>query len=317
MGLDVEEEDEDADLAAVIDGSKHRDGSIYRPEVHHLHRLYHLPDTSETARLKPMSHGLPAGLYPLQTTLGLCHDANILSSSPSYHLEQQPVVPFSYTGSWLFVICWTLFRNYVFNRTRDNPYIIQDMNVDPFIYLFGPKRGIYMQCLVLIEYDIKIKRGEQEQDDLSLIDGVVTCCELSWISGLFTYRIKGDYGAEVDISRALLRGAVEATIEVWIIELTKHDGRNANLDLLISGFLPRITGESKLFRGIIDEPCELDRFVVAARKNSYLFIFFKVLGASYEVGKFAFKGAAHGCSFYRKELDFATVEVKVTWSALE
>lgn len=48
MISDIEDEEEDADLAAVIDGSKHRDESIYRSEVHHLHRLYHLADTRES-----------------------------------------------------------------------------------------------------------------------------------------------------------------------------------------------------------------------------------------------------------------------------
>ena len=34
--------------AELVEGSKHGDGSIYRPDEHPLHRLYHLHDTRES-----------------------------------------------------------------------------------------------------------------------------------------------------------------------------------------------------------------------------------------------------------------------------
>ena len=78
-------------------------------------------------------------------------------------------------------------RNYVFNRTREDPFVIHDLRSDPFIYLSGPKRGIYLR-----RYDMKIKRGDNTgQDDLPLIDGAATFSELTFIHGAITNRIKG------------------------------------------------------------------------------------------------------------------------------
>uniref|UniRef100_A0A0E0BND2 DUF6598 domain-containing protein n=1 Tax=Oryza glumipatula TaxID=40148 RepID=A0A0E0BND2_9ORYZ len=57
-----------------------------------------------------------------------------------------------------------LLHNYIFNRTRDDPFIMgQDNDVDSdnsLIPMPGPKRGIGNQARVLIEFDMKIKNGE-------------------------------------------------------------------------------------------------------------------------------------------------------------
>jgi hypothetical protein len=45
------------------------------------------------------------------------------------------------------------------------------------IEMIGPKRGISMGDAVLLEFDMRIKKGEQEKDDLQLIDGVSDFCE--------------------------------------------------------------------------------------------------------------------------------------------
>jgi hypothetical protein len=63
----------------------------------------------------------------------------------------------------------------------------------------GPKRGIDLFCNVLIEYDLKIKMGEQEKDDLQLIDGVCIFDELLTSSKPCTNGIHGDCGA-IDIT---------------------------------------------------------------------------------------------------------------------
>jgi hypothetical protein len=37
----------------------------------------------------------------------------------------------------------------------------------------GPKRGISMSSSVLIEFDMRINNGGQEEDDMQLIDGAM------------------------------------------------------------------------------------------------------------------------------------------------
>jgi hypothetical protein len=60
----------------------------------------------------------------------------------------------------------------------------------------GPKRGIAMQSSVLLEFDMRIKKGEQESEDLKLMDGASYFSELSTPScKVFSARIEGDFGA--------------------------------------------------------------------------------------------------------------------------
>nr|CAB3497998.1 unnamed protein product [Digitaria exilis] len=43
------------------------------------------------------------------------------------------------------------------------------------IEMTGPKRAIEMVSSILVEFDMRIKNGEQEEDDLQLIDGAIAC----------------------------------------------------------------------------------------------------------------------------------------------
>jgi hypothetical protein len=61
-------------------------------------------------------------------------------------------------------------RNYIFNRPRDDPFVVGH---DGFIHITGPKRGIIIGAHVLIEFDMKIKKGEVE-DQLQFIDCVAS-----------------------------------------------------------------------------------------------------------------------------------------------
>uniref|UniRef100_M8BK36 DUF6598 domain-containing protein n=1 Tax=Aegilops tauschii TaxID=37682 RepID=M8BK36_AEGTA len=72
-------------------------------------------------------------------------------------------------------------RNYVFNRTKNDPLVVEH---EGFIQMFGPKRGIRMQAPVLIEFGLKIKTGGGEEGSytsssyvargkIQLFDGVI------------------------------------------------------------------------------------------------------------------------------------------------
>jgi hypothetical protein len=67
-------------------------------------------------------------------------------------------------------------RNYVFDRTRDDPLVLHPCPDDPssplLIQMAGPKRGIYLQAQALIEFDLRIKRGAAEDEDLHRADTV-------------------------------------------------------------------------------------------------------------------------------------------------
>jgi len=83
----------------------------------------------------------------------------------------------------------------------------------------APKRGISLDYGTLIEYDMKIKTGEQEKDDLQLIDGASVIGLMGTVDrSVFTNRIIGDYGA-IDISASRLDRAVEVTVEVTASEV--------------------------------------------------------------------------------------------------
>jgi hypothetical protein len=224
-------------------------------------------------------------------------------------------------------------RNYVFNRGREDPLVIPDPNSDPFVYLPGPKRSVNMQARVMFEYDVRIKRGgEEECQDLPLIDEVAIFSEKTCNDQPSAYRIRG--GGAVDITWARLTRAMEATVQVWIQELApppppppQQQRGNGGLDLSVSGLLTKIPvalgEEIKLFRGVVDKPCALDRFLVAvpASLESDLILRFKAHATAvgspshHHIGDFIFRVAAHGSVSVCRKFDFATVQVNVTWSA--
>ncbi|KAF2909311.1 hypothetical protein DAI22_11g017100 [Oryza sativa Japonica Group] len=177
------------------------------------------------------------------------------------------------------------------------------------IPMSGPKRGIGNQVRVLIEFDMKIKNGETQDDDFQLIDGAIICSEFVLPDRVFTQRIEGDCDA-VDISRALFHEAVEATIQI------------------------------RLFDGVISKPCDLDRFVVAVVENTPLFLIFKAVhrdGSDYDIPKYCplvfkvdqgdgsyrvseycpFKARRHGYDMKELKLGGARVLLKVSWSTLK
>lgn len=109
----------------------------------------------------------------------------------------------------------------------------------------GPKRGIEFSDEIAIEYDMRIKVGEQEKHDLQLIDGAPVIGRVdSSHRRTLGKRIHGDCGA-VDISMSHLEHAVEAIVEVLISEVQR--GFNLYLDCFTSG----LNEEIRLFDGTI------------------------------------------------------------------
>uniref|UniRef100_A0A0D3HQH4 DNA-directed RNA polymerase n=1 Tax=Oryza barthii TaxID=65489 RepID=A0A0D3HQH4_9ORYZ len=165
-------------------------------------------------------------------------------------------------------------RNCVFNRGRDKPFIVNLS--DPFILLSGPKRGIGMETPALLEYDIRIKRGDGEDDDLQLINGAATISETELpppYAQAYTRRIAGDYGS-VNISLALLHNAIEATMHIQITEVRGSGG----FDMSMACRVGQIPDEIKLFESVaIAKPCQLNkRFVLAIVKRGILVLDLKV-----------------------------------------
>jgi hypothetical protein len=159
----------------------------------------------------------------------------------------------------------------------------------------------------LLEYDMRIKTGDREGDDLRLIDGVSVIPDIILRPcNPYTNRLCGDHGA-LDITRALIYKAVEATVDVAISEV------RSNFDLSLSSFTSGIDKEIQLFRGAIGELRRLRRYVVAVVINTSLHLKFKVGSEEHDC---YFKATAHGCSSQHVRTELASISVKVVWSTM-
>ncbi|KAF8655513.1 hypothetical protein HU200_061057 [Digitaria exilis] len=196
-----------------------------------------------------------------------------LSDLPRGAAAELAMAPFSSMGSWLSGISWTLFAT-TFSTRAGMIHSPSRTSARTPSYISSPTTGIYLQCPVLIEYDMRIKQeGEGRHDDPQVIDGACTLRELTLIHGATNNRINGDGGARVDIARALPQ-SVEAMVEVWMVRLGHH---GSDLELSITGFVGQIPEEIKIFRVAVGNLCDPKRFVVAVRLRSALFMFFKAL----------------------------------------
>ena len=104
-----------------------------------------------------------------------------------------------------------------------------------------------MYVIILIEFDLRIKAGKQENDDLQLIDGVSIMDDIDTCHcRALTSRIHGDNGA-VDITASRLYNAVEATVEVLVSEV------KSSFNLCIGCFVSGVPEEIQLFDSAIGE----------------------------------------------------------------
>uniref|UniRef100_A0ACD5Z2R1 Uncharacterized protein n=1 Tax=Avena sativa TaxID=4498 RepID=A0ACD5Z2R1_AVESA len=174
----------------------------------------------------------------------------------------------------------------------------------------GPKRAIDLYGTVFIEYDMKIKTGEEEKDDMQLIDGLSAIDDNGvWNYRAITRRIHGDSGA-VDITVLRLKGAVEGTVEVSISEV------KCSFSLCLGCILNTLDEEICLFDGTIGESSVLERSVVAVIMGS-MDLKFRVGSESCTSAQVcSFQATHHGVSTQQIETDFALISVKVTWSTL-
>lgn len=198
---------------------------------------------------------------------------------------------------------WML--NYIFNHSRDDPIVVQQGSS---IEMTGPKRGTEMYPPILIEYDLRIKNGGLEEDDMDLIDGAMPCY-LRTPSKPVKHRIYGNCGT-VDMSLAFIEYAVEATIEVVISDAQR--GLSLSLGSLVN--IDSSYEEIQLFQGTVDQ-LSLRRFVVAVPKNTEMILKLKVDNNCAE-HCISFKAKQHGCDRQSMKLELCPIAVKVTWSAI-
>ncbi|CAO1944180.1 unnamed protein product [Urochloa humidicola] len=296
--------------ASKLPDSTHRDGSIYAV-ANGWHKRYRISDTNET-QLEPMTLSNPSNCYPNQETC-LFHPSRRMLQIYSIQLgkistDSSPVQIYGYIATRDMR---DPLRNYAFNRSRDDPITLQQGSL---IEMIGPKRGIGMSSAVLIEYDLRIKKGEQEVDDVQLIDGVSDFDELTTPSRKpFLSRIDGIAGA-VDITLAMFHGAVEATIEV---DTSQVHGNG--FSLLLTSSVSGLEKEIQLFNGIVSQSRGLRRFVVAAVRDTWMHLKFR---SGDEGGGFidaverhaSFKARKHGHDSQQIKIGENSVTVNVFWS---
>ncbi|KAL6650210.1 hypothetical protein ACP70R_009135 [Stipagrostis hirtigluma subsp. patula] len=299
--------------ADIIEHTTHRDGSIYKTnfgEFSYL-ALYRITERDET-QLEPMMLSEPKDCYPHRECC-LVHFSSLMMQIYSLKLAKIPINTCSVQLYGYIAVRDYLdpLLNYVFNRSRDDAIIVQQGSL---IEMTGPKRGISMDSHVLMEFDMRIKKGDQEEDDLQLIDGVIPYSELAPGTPV-TKRINGDCGA-VDITSALVYRAVEATIDIVISKVQSGFSLSLSSFVFIDGLHMGI----QLFHGAIDESFGLRRYVLAVKMDTWMHLKFKVGqkgSKNDDLERYcSFKANIHGCACQQIMLDVASVSVKVTWSIM-
>ncbi|KAK1630013.1 hypothetical protein QYE76_004328 [Lolium multiflorum] len=307
--------------AKLIRHLRHGDGSIYRSNGYYA-KVYRLHDTNKPC-LEPMMMTEPSTSCMLDDRM-VCQSHEFQTMMQIFYLRLANTC--SHVGSpvelYGYVAVRDLLnhpmRNYIFNHPRDDPFVVGH---DGFIQMNnGPKRGIRMEAHVLIEFDMKIKKGGEVEDDLQLIDCVASFSHRTSRHTTAKRSIDGDCGA-VDITYTLLDSAAEATVQVGISELASQDN---GLRLKAAAFYTsQLSGQFDLFDGMVAaEASELSRIVVAVAKGGHLLvplILSETGGSDRRIvqNSCTFPVQKHGNSVSVLKLGLVTIEVKVTWSTLD
>lgn len=305
--------------ASLLRHLKHGDGSIYRSNGYWT-KVYRLQDTNETClepmmMTEPLTSCMPDGMVcERQHFRTMLQIFSLKLAYTSSHVTG-PVQLYGYVAVRDLL---NPMRNYIFNRTRDDPFVVEH---DGLIRMTGPKRGIRMGAPVLIEFDMKVKRGGEAEDDLQLVDCVACFNDItSRHATQNRRRIDGDCGA-VDIAYSLLRSAAEATVQVGISEFAQDNGLIRLKAALF--YTKELSAQIQLFDGIVAaEASELSRTVLAVVKGGQLLVslILDQTGGSGDCGfqrTCTFPVQQHGNHVSVFRLGLATVEVKVTWSTLD
>lgn len=298
--------------ACIIQNTSHRDGSLYRRNQGFL-TMYRITDRRET-QWEPMALSERKNCLPNRENC-IWHTPTPMMQIFSLKLAKIPIDTASIQLYGYIAVRdgQDSLLNYIVNRSRDEAMLMQQGSL---IEMTGPKRGISMFGCVLIEFDMRIKNGDQEEDDLQLIDGIIDYSDLTTPCKSFTTRISGDHGA-VDITLGHIFSAVEATIEVVISEV--QHGFHLSLSSFVS-VNELDEQETRLFHGHVGESCGLRRYVVAVLKDTCMHLKFN-LGKDNDLKNdvehyVSFEADIHGCVSEQVMLDFASISVKVTWSTL-
>ncbi|XBI20739.1 hypothetical protein VPH35_061969 [Triticum aestivum] len=287
---------------------KHGDGSIYRSDGYWA-KVYRLYDTSETC-LEPMMTVPYDSCMPNWRVCGR-HSYCAMMQIFSLKLANTSYVgdPVEFYGYVAVRDLLNPMRNYAFNRTRDDPFIVGHYGL---IQMSGPKRGIRMHATVVIEFDLKIKTGGEEGGDLELIDGIdgvaIFDDRISGHARVNTQRMDGD-GGSVDIKFA-----------VGISEIEKGSCFSLCLagSYTSSSYVAR--GKIQLFDGVIAaEASELSRAMVAVAQDAKLVVKLKVSQkGGLDIHRCTiFLVEKHGSRSFILNLGVASVEVMVTWSTMD
>jgi len=301
-------DDEEYTMDIILPKSRHRDGSIYRDMDRWWKSLFHIADRNETW-LEAMALSNPPNCI-IRNGSCVKHYPRRMLQILSLELDE-----FLVDGGLVELYGYIAVRdqldsllNYVVNVSRDDPIVVEQGSL---INMTGPKRGIDMMDLSLLEYDMRIKTGGEEKNDLQLIDGASLIGSAGEWDQPLTMRIPGNYGA-VYITLSRFNSAVEATVEVLISEV------QCSFNLSLTCLTSQLSKEIRLFHGAIAGSRGLQRSVVAIPWNSSINLNFKVgaLSSSSNQHYCSFMAKVHGHDTQEIKTLFALISVKVTWSML-
>ncbi|TVU43494.1 hypothetical protein EJB05_09970 [Eragrostis curvula] len=201
-------------------------------------------------------------------------------------------------------------RNYLFNRSRENPLDIS--NTDGHILLLSPKRGMSMKFNCLLEVDIRMKTIENDKYDKTLVNGCLEFYE-SRVSfeTFFRHTMRGPFGCAV-FDMIIFRMGVEATIQLDFLDIPQ-----GWFSIQMCGY----TTIGKNFYDFIGENCEFDSIISSVGRLPRSFVAAMQMGDNFLVDfmegntPLVFKSTLHGTE--EKEYSFqngAMVSVKVSWS---